>query len=53
MTLNGIMTDPDYDFNVFAMVIAVNSRSLRRRRLKLNGFIATKKHITQVKIRNL
>lgn len=53
MTLNGIMSDPDYDFNVFAMIIVVSSRRLRHRRLKLNGFIATKKHITQIKIRNL
>lgn len=53
MTLNGIMSDPDYDFNVFAMIIVVSSRRLRHRRLKLNGFIATKKQITRIKIRNL
>jgi hypothetical protein len=52
MTLNGIITDPDYNFDIFAMIIAVGRRRLRRR-LKLNGFIATKRFITEVKIRNL
>ena len=52
ITLNGIITDPDYNFDVFAMVIAVRGGRLRRRRLKLNGFVATETLIREVKIRN-
>lgn len=40
-TLAGIMHDPDYDFEAFAMLLAVKA-GRRRSRLELHGFIATR-----------
>lgn len=51
LTLSGIMKDTDYDFDVFAMVIAVKSRGIRSRRIRLNGFIATKAFVRSVRIK--
>jgi integrative and conjugative element protein (TIGR02256 family) len=50
LTLSGIMSDPDYDFDVFAMVIAVKAGRIRSRRIRLNGFIATKALVHRVTI---
>jgi hypothetical protein len=50
VTLSGIMSDPDYDFQSFAMVIAVRAGRIRSRRIKLNGFIATKTILHRVTI---
>lgn len=50
VTLSGIMSDPDYDFEVFAMVIAVRPGRIRSRRIRLNGFIATKTVLRRVTI---
>lgn len=51
VTLSGIMSDPDYDFELFAMVIAVRPGRIRTRRIKLNGFVATKTMLLRVPIR--
>lgn len=40
LTLAGIMNDPDYDFQAFAMLLAVKGGRRRRRGLELHGFIA-------------
>jgi hypothetical protein len=50
LTLNGIMRDPDYNFDVFAMVIAVRAGRIRSRRYNLNGFMATKSFVHRVSI---
>lgn len=41
LTLANIMHDPDYDFESFAMLLAVKFRR-RRSRLELHAFVATK-----------
>jgi hypothetical protein len=50
LTLDGIMRDPDYNFDVFAMIIAVRSRRILSRRINLNGFMATKSFVHRVSI---
>lgn len=52
LTLSGIMSDPDYNFEAFAMVIATRSGRIRSRRIMLNGFIATKAFVHRVTINN-
>lgn len=49
MTVSGIMNDPDYDFAVFAMLLAVTAGK-RRRRIDLLGFIATREAVLDVMI---
>ncbi len=53
LTLSGIMSDPEYDFEAFAMVIAVRSGRIRSRRIRLNGFIATNAFVHPVTIKDL
>jgi len=50
LTLNSIMRDPDYNFDVFAMVIAVRAGRIHSRRINLNGFISTKSFVCRVAI---
>ncbi|HXQ33012.1 MAG TPA: Mov34/MPN/PAD-1 family protein [Anaerolineales bacterium] len=50
LTLNGIMKDPDYNFDIFAMVIAVRSGRIRSRRIRLNGYVVTKTFLRHVSI---
>lgn len=49
-TLRGIMNDPDYEFDSFAMVIAVRAGRVRRRRIRLHGYVATPHSVMKVKI---
>jgi len=52
LTLAGIMHDPDYDFQSFAMLLAVKFRR-RRSRLELHAFVATKDSVMQSTIEEL
>ena len=49
LTLSRIMSDPDYDFTIFAMLLAVGSGK-RRHRIDLHGFIATQSDIFEVAV---
>ncbi|MBA3239811.1 MAG: Mov34/MPN/PAD-1 family protein [Acidobacteria bacterium] len=50
LTLAGIMSDPDYDFQVFSMLLAVKGRGRWRRGLELHGFLATRQAARTVSI---
>lgn len=52
VTLANIMHDPDYDFESFAMLLAVKFRR-RRSRLELHAFVATKNVIMQSAVEGL
>lgn len=49
LTLSGIMSDPDYDFTIFAMLLAVGVGK-RRPRIDLHGFIATRAEVLGVTV---
>lgn len=53
LTLSGIMNDPDYKFDFFAMVIAVRMGRIRSRGIRLNGFMVTPSSVSKVNIRPL
>jgi hypothetical protein len=44
------MNDPDYEFDSFAMVIAVRAGRVRTRRIRLYGYVATPHWVLYVKI---
>lgn len=50
LTLAGIMSDPDYDFQVFSMLLAVKGRGRWRRGLELHGFFATRQAARKISI---
>jgi integrative and conjugative element protein (TIGR02256 family) len=52
LTLAGIMHDPDYDFQYFAMLLAVKFRR-RRSRLELHAFVATRDLVMQSTVEDL
>jgi integrative and conjugative element protein (TIGR02256 family) len=52
ITLANIMHDPDYDFESFAMLLAVKFRR-RRSRLELQAFVATKNLVMQSVVEEL
>lgn len=49
ITLSQIMSDPDYDFSIFAMLLAVTVRK-RKPRTELHGFITTDEEVVEVMI---
>ena len=53
VTLANIMHDPDYDFESFAMLLAVKFRRRRRSRLELRAFVATKNVVMQSAVEEL
>jgi integrative and conjugative element protein (TIGR02256 family) len=52
LTLAGIMHDPDYDFQYFAMLLAVKFHR-QRSRLELHAFVATRDLVMQSTVEDL